>query len=148
MTDYSNASRTMLFNINTLAWDEDILKDLDIPVCMLPEVKPSSCIYGRDGSGAFSAAPIPIARSGGRPAGGAVWPDLFPGRRCEKYLRYRLFPSDEYRREAGLFRATALSRRSPGALDGKVNYALEGSIFVAGAAIQWLRDETASHRFR
>ena len=46
VTDYSNASRTMLFNINTLAWDEDILKELNIPVCMLPEVKPSSCIYG------------------------------------------------------------------------------------------------------
>lgn len=64
VTDYSNASRTMLFNINTLAWDEDILKELNIPVCMLPEVKPSSCIYGETAP-EFFGAPIPLGGAAG-----------------------------------------------------------------------------------
>ena len=64
VTDYSNASRTMLFNINTLAWDEDILMELNIPVCMLPEVKPSSCIYGETAP-EFFGAPIPLGGAAG-----------------------------------------------------------------------------------
>ena len=85
------------------------------PPCMLPGGQAlSSCIYGETAP-EFFGAPIPIARGGGRPAGGAVRSDLLPARRSQKHLRHRLLPADEYRREAGLLRATAWSRRSPGA---------------------------------
>ena len=82
----------------------------------------------------------------GRPAGGAVWPDLFYGRRGEKYIRDGLFFADEYRGASGIFQKPVYSKNGlvttiAWGLDGKVNYALEGSIFVAGAAVQWLRDE-------
>ena len=87
VTDYSNASRTMLFNINTLKWDDDILEELKIPKCMLPEVKPSRS----------------EERRGGRPAGGIVRADLFRTGRSEEYLRNGMFPADEYGGEAGLF---------------------------------------------
>ena len=88
VTDYSNASRTMLFNINTLEWDEDILKELDIPKCMLPTPKPSSCIYD--------------CRSCRGSAGSALWSDLFHRRRSKEHLRHGLFPPYEHRREAGI----------------------------------------------
>lgn len=81
VTDYTNASRTMLFNIHTLKWDEDILKELNIPLCMLPEVRPSSCVYGETASTYFGG-PIPIAEQR-RPAGGAVRPDLLCAGRSE-----------------------------------------------------------------
>ena len=117
VTDYSNASRTMLFNINTLEWDDEILAELNIPKCMLPEAKPSSCVYGQSDS-SFFGGEIPI---GG--AAGDQQSALF-GQTC--------FNAGEAKNTYG----TGCFR-----LDGKVNYALEGSIFVAGAAIQWLRDE-------
>ena len=72
VTDYSNASRTMLFNINSLQWDEDILKELNIPKCMLPKVMPSSCVYGETDS-QFFGGPIPISGA----AGDLIRPDLF-----------------------------------------------------------------------
>ncbi len=75
VTDYTNASRTMLFNIHTLKWDEDILKELNIPLCMLPEVRPSSCVYGGDGIHIFRR-PDSDCGSSGRPAGRAFWADL------------------------------------------------------------------------
>ena len=96
VTDYTNASRTMLFNIHTLKWDEDILKELNIPLCMLPEVRPSSCVYGETASTYFGG-------SSGRPAGGAVRPDLLCAGRSEKYIRNRLLPADEHGRKAGFF---------------------------------------------
>ena len=82
ITDYSNASRTMLFNINTLEWDEDILEQLHIPKCMFPEVKPSSCIYG-EADASFLGGKIPNCRGGGRPTGSFVWTDLFQCRRSK-----------------------------------------------------------------
>ena len=97
VTDYSNASRTMLFNIHTLTWDEDILRDLDIPANMLPTPVPSSHRSGVPRRG------DPDRRSRGRPAGGIVRTDLFCAWRGKKYLRNRMFPSDEYRGETGLF---------------------------------------------
>ncbi len=139
VTDYSNASRTMLFNIHTLDWDEDILKELNIPLCMLPEVTPSSCVYGETAS-TFFGGPIPIARSGRRPAGGAVWPDLLaPGDAKNTYGTgcFLLMNTGE----KPVFFDNGLVTTIAWGIDGKVNYALEGSIFVAGAAIQWLRDE-------
>ena len=75
VTDYSNASRTMLFNINTLEWDDEILAELDIPKCMLPEPKPSSCIYGEARS-VFPRRPDPDRGGGGRPAGGSFRTDM------------------------------------------------------------------------
>ena len=137
VTDYSNASRTMLFNINTLQWDEEILRELDIPRSMLPEAKPSSCIYGY-ADASFFGGEIPIA---GRPeTSSALSSDLFPRRRGEKYIRNRMFSAYEYRGKTGLSKNGLVTTIAWG-IDGKVNYALEGSIFVAGAAIQWLRDE-------
>ena len=91
VTDYSNASRTMLFNIHTLTWDEDILRDLDIPANM--RLHRSGVPRRGD----------PDRRSRGRPAGGIVRTDLFCAGRGKKYLRNRMFPSDEYRGETGLF---------------------------------------------
>ena len=92
VTDYSNASRTMLFNINTLQWDDEILAELNIPKCMLPEAKPSSCVYGET-LAQFFGAPIPIAGAAG---------DLLQTRRSQEYLRHRLLHADEHRREARL----------------------------------------------
>ena len=99
VTDYTNASRTMLFNIHTLKWDEDILKELNIPLCMLPEVRPSSCVYGETASTYFDSD----CGSSGRPAGGAVRPDLLCAGRSEKYIRHGLLPADEHGRKAGFF---------------------------------------------
>ena len=139
VTDYSNASRTMLFNIVDLKWDEDILKELNIPISMLPEVRPSSEIYGKCDASYFGGE-IPI---GG--AAGDQQAALF-GQTC--------FTAGEVKNTYGtggfllmntgdkpIFSNNGLVTTIAWGLDGKVTYALEGSIFVAGAAIQWLRDE-------
>ncbi|MFI3177588.1 MAG: glycerol kinase GlpK [Eubacteriales bacterium] len=139
VTDYSNASRTLLYNIVTLQWDRDILRELDIPESMLPEVKPSSSIYGQSHKSYFGEA-IPI---GG--AAGDQQAALF-GQTC--------FATGEAKNTYGtgcfllmntgdtpVFSQNGLVTTIAWGLDGKVEYALEGSIFVAGAAIQWLRDE-------
>ena len=139
VTDYSNASRTMLFNINTLQWDEDILKLLDIPVTMLPEVKPSSCIYGESDPSYFGGS-IPIGGAAGDQQSALFGQTCFqPGEAKNTYGTgcFLLMNTGEkpVSSDNGLLTTIAWG------LDGKVNYALEGSIFVAGAAIQWLRDE-------
>ncbi len=139
VSDYSNASRTMLFNINTLTWDKEICDELDIPLCMLPEVKPSSCVYGMTDERMFGA---PIAISG---AAGDQQAALF-GQTC--------FNAGDVKNTYGtggfllmntgdkpVFSKNGLVTTIAWGLDNKVEYALEGSIFVAGAAIQWLRDE-------
>ena len=139
VTDYSNASRTMLFNINTLEWDEDILKELDIPREMLPEVKPSSCVYGMADS-SFFGGPIPI---GG--AAGDQQSALF-GQTCfEKGDAKNTYGTGCFllmnTGEKPVFSENGLVTTIAWGLDGKITYALEGSVFVAGAVIQWLRDE-------
>ena len=139
VTDYSNASRTLLFNINTLQWDDEILAELNIPKCMLPEVKPSSCVYGEADPSLFGG-PIPI---GG--AAGDQQAALF-GQTCYK--------AGEAKNTYGtgalllmnigdkpIFSKNGLVTTIAWGLDGKVEYALEGSVFVAGASIQWLRDQ-------
>ena len=139
VTDYSNASRTLMFNIKTLKWDKDILKELDIPECILPTPKPSSCIYGETDP-SFLGGPIKI---GG--AAGDQQCALF-GQTC--------FEKGDVKNTYGtggfllmntgnkpIFSKHGLVTTIAWGLDGKVTYALEGSIFVAGAAIQWLRDE-------
>ena len=98
VTDYSNASRTMLFNINDLCWDKEILEELEIPECMLPTPRPSSEVYGYTDP-SFLGDAIPIAGAAGDP----FRTDLFPRGRGEEYLRYRMFPLNEYRRKAGIF---------------------------------------------
>lgn len=139
VTDYSNASRTMLFNINTLQWDEDILKELNIPGCMLPEVKPSSCVYGETDSQYFGG-PIPIGGAAGDQQAALFGQTCFqPGEAKNTYGTgcFMLMNTGE----KPVFSKNGLVTTIAWGLDGKVNYALEGSIFVAGAAIQWLRDE-------
>lgn len=139
VTDYSNASRTMLFNIHTLKWDEEILRVLKIPQQILPEVKPSSHVYGYTDSKLFGRE-VPIAG-----AGGDQQCALF-GQTC--------FERGEVKNTYGtggfmlMNTGTAPVNSHNGlvttiawGVDDKVEYALEGSIFVAGAAVQWLRDE-------
>ena len=139
VTDYSNASRTMLFNINTLQWDEEILARLDIPRAMLPEVKESSCIYGHT-LAQFFGAPIPIAGAAGDQQAALFGQTCFtPGQAKNTYGTgcFLLMNTGE----KPVFSQNGLVTTIAWGLDGKVEYALEGSIFVAGAAIQWLRDE-------
>ena len=139
VTDYSNASRTMLFNINTLDWDDEILKELNIPRCMLPEAKPSSCVYG-NADPSFFGGPIPIAGAAGDQQSALFGQTCFnPGEAKNTYGTgcFLLMNTGE----KPVFSKNGLVTTIAWGLDGKVNYALEGSIFVAGAAIQWLRDE-------
>ena len=139
VTDYSNASRTMLFNINTLRWDDEILAELDIPKCMLPEVKPSSCIYG-EALAQYFGAPIPIAGAAGDQQAALFGQTCFrPGEAKNTYGTgcFMLMNTGD----KPVFSENGLVTTIAWGLKGQVTYALEGSIFVAGAAIQWLRDE-------
>ena len=139
ITDYSNAARTMLFNINTLEWDEDILKELDIPRAMLPQAKPSSCLYG-EADPQFFGGPIPIAGAAGDQQAALFGQTCFtPGEAKNTYGTgcFLLMNTGE----KPVFSGNGLVTTIAWGLDGKVTYALEGSIFVAGASIQWLRDE-------
>ncbi len=138
VTDYSNASRTMLFNINTLEWDKDILNELDIPECMLPTPMPSSHVYGYTDPAYFGAA-IPIAGAAGDQQAALFGQTCFyEGEAKNTYGTgcFLLMNTGE----KPVFSKNGLVTTIAWGLDGKVNYALEGSIFVAGAAIQWLRD--------
>ena len=139
VTDYSNASRTMLFNINTLEWDDEILAELDIPKCMLPKPLPSSCIYGETDP-SFFGGPIPIAGAAGDQQAALFGQTCFsPGEAKNTYGTgcFLLMNTGD----KPVFSKNGLVTTIAWGLDGKVTYALEGSIFVAGAAIQWLRDE-------
>lgn len=138
VTDYSNASRTMLFNINTLEWDKEILEELNIPECMLPTPMPSSHIYGYTDP-AFFGAEIPIAGAAGDQQAALFGQTCFyEGEAKNTYGTgcFLLMNTGE----KPVFSKNGLVTTIAWGLDGKVNYALEGSIFVAGAAIQWLRD--------
>lgn len=140
VTDYSNASRTMLFNIHDLCWDQDILRILEIPACMLPEPKPSSCQYGETVPELFGG-PIPIAGAAGDQQSALFGQTCFaPGESKSTYGtgNFLLMNTGEtpVQSKNGLLTTVAW-----GLGDGSVEYALEGSVFVCGAAIQWLRDE-------
>ncbi len=137
VTDYSNASRTMLFNINTLEWDDEILKELDIPKCMLPEVKPSSCVYGTTD---YFGGEIKIAGAAGDQQSALFGQTCFNAGEAKNTYGTGCFLLMNTG-EKPVFSKNGLVTTIAWGLDGKVNYALEGSIFVAGAAIQWLRDE-------
>ncbi|MBR1456819.1 MAG: glycerol kinase GlpK [Oscillospiraceae bacterium] len=139
VTDYTNASRTMLFNIHELRWDEELLRLLDVPAGMLPEVRPSSALYGRSEFELFGGE-IPIAGAAGDQQCALFGQCCFePGTMKNTYGTgcFLLMNTGEtpVTSRNGLVTTIAAS-----AGDG-VQYALEGSIFIAGAAIQWLRDE-------
>ncbi|MCI8895204.1 MAG: glycerol kinase GlpK [Lachnospiraceae bacterium] len=139
VTDYSNASRTMLFNIRDLCWDSEILSELDIPECMLPKPMPSSCVYGM-ADPAFFGGEIPIAGAAGDQQAALFGQTCFePGQAKNTYGTgcFLLMNTGE----KPVYSKNGLVTTIAWGLDGKVTYALEGSIFVAGAAIQWLRDE-------
>ena len=137
VTDYSNASRTMLYNIKELKWDEDILKELGIPKCMLPEVKPSSCVYGTTD---YFGAPVKIAGAAGDQQSALFGQTCFQSGEAKNTYGTGCFLLMNTG-ETPVFSKNGLVTTIAWGIDGKVNYALEGSIFVAGAAIQWLRDE-------
>ncbi|MBU5428995.1 glycerol kinase GlpK [Kineothrix sp. MSJ-39] len=138
VTDYTNASRTMLFDIHTLCWDQKILDYFHIPASMLPQVKPSSCVYGYANLGSLGES-IPIAGAAGDQQAALFGQCCFtPGEVKNTYGTgcFMLMHTGDraVKSRAGLLTTIAASA------DGKAEYALEGSVFVAGAAIQWLRD--------
>ena len=139
VTDYSNASRTMLFNINTLTWDQEILDLMDIPASMLPTPMPSSCLYGRTDAQYFGG-PIPIAGAAGDQQAALFGQACFaPGDAKVTYGTGAFLLMNTG--TAPIFSKNGLVTTIAWGLNGTVTYALEGSIFVAGAAIQWLRDQ-------
>ena len=139
VTDYSNASRTMLFNINTLEWDDDILKELNIPREMLPEAKPSSCVYG-ESDPEFFGGPIKIAGAAGDQQAALFGQTCFTAGEAKNTYGTGCFMLMNTG-DKPIFSKNGLLTTIAWGLDGKVSYALEGSVYVAGAAIQWLRDE-------
>lgn len=139
MTDYTNASRTMLFNIHTLQWDDDILKLLNIPKKMLPEVHSNSEIYGYTAPYAFFGGKVPIAgMAGDQQAALFGQLALKPGMVKNTYGTgsFIVMNTGEKPTQSNNNLLTTIAY----GINGKVNYALEGSVFVAGSAIQWLRD--------
>ena len=139
VADYSNASRTMLFNINTLDWDEELLDLMDIPRSMLPTPVPSSQVYGETDPGFFGRS-IPIAGAAGDQQAALFGQACFtPGQAKNTYGTgcFLLMNTGD----KPVFSSSGLVTTVAWGLGSRVSYALEGSIFVAGAAIQWLRDE-------
>ena len=139
VTDYSNASRTMLYNITELDWDKDILKRMDIPECMLPTVKQSSEVYGVTDSG-FFGGPIKIAGIAGDQQAALFGQTCFNKGDAKNTYGTGCFllmntGHDPVFSKNGLVTTIAWGKQ------GKIYYALEGSVFVAGASVQWLRDE-------
>ena len=139
VTDYSNAARTMLFNINTLEWDDEILQILDIPKAILPEAMPSSCVYGM-ADPAFLGGEIPISGAAGDQQAALFGQTCFQAGNAKSTYGTGCFLLMNTV-EKLVFSENGLITTIAWGLDGKVTYALEGSVFVAGAAIQWLRDE-------
>ena len=140
VTDYTNASRTMMFNIHELDWDERMLEVLDIPRAMLPKVRPSSEVYGQTNIGGKGGTRIPIAGIAGDQQA-ALYGQLCvqPGMAKNTYgtgcFLLMNTGKEAVRSKNGLLTTIACGPR------GEVNYALEGAVFIGGASIQWLRDE-------
>jgi len=147
-TDYTNASRTMLFNIYTLKWDEELLNLFNIPISLLPEVRPSSGIFGESDAGVLGES-IPISGVAGDQQAALFGQCCFNKGQVKNTYGTGCFllmntGKDPVRSQHGLLTTIAAS------IEGEVEYALEGSVFVGGAAIQWLRDgmriiRSASH---
>jgi len=139
VTDYSNASRTMLFNIHDLEWDNEILETLNIPKSMLPEVKPSSCVYGYTASVLFGSE-IAIAGAAGDQQAALFGQTCYQAGTAKNTYGTGCFMLMNTGEKAIESKKGLLTTIAWG-IDGKVEYALEGSVFIAGASIQWLRDE-------
>lgn len=139
VTDYTNASRTMLFDIHQRKWDKEILEYLNIPECMLPEVKPSSCIYGYTNENLIGGR-IPIAGAAGDQQAALFGQCCFESGDVKNTYGtgcFMLMHTGDTAVESKNGLLTTIAVKA----DGTPGYALEGSVFVAGAAIQWLRDE-------
>jgi glycerol kinase len=139
ITDYSNASRTLMFNIHDLKWDDELLKILNVPKTMLPDVKPSSEVYGYTEENQFFGQKIPIAGVAGDQQAALFGQACFRAGMAKNTYGTGCFMlmntgENAVRSQSGLLTTIAWG------LNNKVEYALEGSIFVAGSAIQWLRD--------
>ncbi len=138
VTDYSNASRTLLFNIHTLDWDDTILKELRIPRSMLPAAMPSSKVYGRTVDGIFGAPVLIAGAAGDQQAATFGQLCLAPGQAKNTYgtgcFMLMNTGTQAVASQHGLLTTIGWG------LNGKVSYALEGSVFIGGAAVQWLRD--------
>lgn len=139
VTDYSNASRTLLFNINTLEWDDEILTELNIPKSMLPKALPSSYVYGESDAELFGGS-IKIAGAAGDQQAALFGQTCFTAGEAKNTYGTGCFMLMNTG-EKPVFSQNGLVTTIAWGLDGKVKYALEGSIFIAGAAIQWLRDQ-------
>ncbi len=139
VTDYSNASRTMLFNIRDLKWDEELMRILDIPPQILPKVRPSSCDYGETDA-SFFGGPIAIAGAAGDQQAALFGEACFLAGEVKNTYGTGCFLLMNTG-ENPVFSENGLVTTIAWGVGGKVDYALEGSIFIAGAAVQWLRDE-------
>jgi len=137
--DYSNASRTMLFNIKDLTWDKEILAELNIPESILPTAKPSSCVYGETDPELFGK-PIKIAGAAGDQQAALFGQTCYTAGEAKNTYGTGCFLLMNTG-EKPVYSNNGLVTTIAWGLDGKVEYALEGSVFVAGAAIQWLRDQ-------
>ncbi len=140
VTDYTNASRTMLFNINTLQWDEKILKEYDIPLSMMPQVKKSSENYGQTNLGGKGGVRIPIAGIAGDQQAALFGQMCVEAGQAKNTYGTGCFllmntGKEKVTSQNGLLTTLACDAK------GEVAYALEGSVFMGGASIQWLRDE-------
>ena len=139
VTDYSNASRTLLYNINTLEWDDELCGILDIPKCMLSDVKPSSYVYGKTDP-EFFGDPIKIAGAAGDQQAALFGQTCFNEGEAKNTYGTGCFMLMNTGNKPVFSNNNLLTTIAWG-IDGKVSYALEGSVYVAGAAVQWLRDE-------
>jgi glycerol kinase len=139
ITDYSNASRTLMFNIHQLKWDEELLDLLRVPPSILPQVRPSSAIYGHTDPSVFLGATVPIAGDAGDQQAALFGQTCFKAGMAKNTYGTGCFMlmntgSRPFESRSGLLTTIAWG------INDNVEYALEGSIFIAGAAIQWLRD--------
>ena len=139
VTDYSNASRTLMYNIRDLCWDPELLGELGVPLCILPEVRPSSQVYGETDPGQFFGCRVPIGGAAGDQQAALFGQACYsPGMAKNTYGTgcFMLMNTGDrlYDSQNGLLTTIAWG------IGGRVEYALEGSIFIAGAAMQWLRD--------
>ncbi len=138
-TDYSNASRTLLFNLHTLEWDEELAGMLDVPISLLPEARESSCVFGVTDPTRFAGIEAPVAGIAGDQQAALFGQCCFHAGMTKNTYGTGSFVLMNIGEEPRLSRRGLLTTVAWG-LGGKVSYALEGAIFVTGAAIQWLRD--------
>ncbi len=139
VTDYTNASRTLMYNIHELKWDEELLEMLTVPKTMLPEVRPSSEVYGNTSKEAFQGLELPIAGMAGDQQAALFGQACFSEGMAKNTYGTGCFMLMNTGEKAVASKNGLLTTIAWG-VDGKIEYALEGSIFVAGSAIQWLRD--------